>query len=302
MRAFIARHPVAIFIVLTLGFQLAIVVATWLSIPAGGRMHDVPFAHMIFRLRVFGPLAFAVALTAIIDGRLGLRKLFIGYLNWRVPVKWYLLAATWKFIFTWAGMVAVAALGIAAWPGWVNDAFFWPLMKNTAFLIGIALVEETSWMKFGITRLHQRFDALTSSIIIGLSWGLWYLPMMILGEGVPDGIPWWVFLVSMFSLTVFLNWAFNMTHSGLVLLLMQFVSNCTFFITPVLPAWTGGPVFVSAFVGVFFLAAGALILWYGPKELGNGPRARWDDPVLRPVHDGRAVGRPTDGTGLHRVA
>jgi hypothetical protein len=301
MKAFIARHPVATFITLTLGFQLSVVVATWLSIPEGGHMHDAPVAHMIFRLRVFGPLLFALAITALIDGRTGLRKLFLGYFHWRVPAKWYLLAASWKFLFTWSGMILIAGLGVAEWPGWVTENFFWPLMKNMAFLVGIAIVEETSWMKFGVTRLHQRFNALHTSLIIGLSWGLWYLPMMIIGEGVPDGIPWWVFLVSMFSLTVFLNWAHNMTHSGLVLLLMQIVSNCAFFITPVLPAWTGGPVFVSAFVGMFFLGAGFLILWYGPKELGEGPRARWDDPVLRRVYDqSRLMG--SGQSGLPRVA
>ena len=290
MRSFVARNPVSTFIVLTLGFQLSIVLLAWLLIPEGRHLHDLPMAHMVFRLRVFGPLFFAVAITAWIDGGLGLRKLFAAYFNWRVPPQWYLLALTWKFIFTYLGMAAVVLLGVAQWPGFTTPDFFWPLMKNMTFIVGIAIVEETSWMKFSVTRLHERHTALRASLIVGLCWGLWYLPMLMLGEGVPDGIPWWVFLVSMFSLTVMLNWIYNMTHSGLVLLCAQIVSNCAFFIAPVLPAWTGGAVFVTAFIAVFFLAAGGVILWFGPENLSNGPRARWSDPILRPV-----IGRTQDG-------
>lgn len=286
MKALVSRNPVTTFIVLTLGFQLTIVLAAWALIPQGMHLHDLPKAHMVFRLRVFGPLFFAVAITAWIDGWTGLRKLFSAYFNWRIPPQWYLLAFSWKFICTYIGMAAVVLVGVADWPGFVTPDFFWPLMKNMAFIVGIAIVEETSWMKFGVTRLHERYSALRTSLTVGLCWGLWYLPMLILGEGVPDGIPWWVFLVSMFNLTVMLNWMYNMTHSGVVLLCAQIVSNCAFFIAPVLPAWTGGPVFVTAFVSVFFLFAGFLLLWFGPTDLGTGPRARWSDPVLRPVAGG----------------
>lgn len=277
MKGLVARNPVTTFIALTLGFQLSIVVAAWLLMPKGGHLHDYPEAHMVFRFRVFGPLVFAVAITAWLEGRAGLVKLFSAFLQWRVPARWYALAFTWKFIFTYVGMMAVVAAGIAPWPGWITGDFTLALLKSMPFIVGIAIVEETSWMKFGVTRLHERYTALRASVIIGLCWGLWYLPMMLLGEGVPDGIPWWVFLVSMFSLTVFLNWAYNQTRSGTVLLVMQILSNCAFFVTPVLPAWTGGPLFISAFVAVFLVAAIGLILKFGAQELGTGPRARWNE-------------------------
>ena len=279
MKGFVSRHPVALFIAITLLIQFTIVLVTHFSIPEGGRMHDVPLAHMIFRFRVFGPLVIVMAITGFIEGRAGVRKLFNSYLHWRVPFKWYVLAASWKFAITWAAMIVIVGFGMAPWPGWFVEGFFWPLMKNMAFLVGIALVEETSWMKFGITRLHQRFDALWSSIIIGTGWGLWYLPMILIGEGVPDGMPWWASITGMWSLAVFLSWAHNMTRSGLVMLLMQIVSNCTFFIVPVLPGWAGGSaIFVFGFVVVFFVASVLLVVKYGRKDLGKGPRARWDDP------------------------
>ncbi|MCB0783886.1 MAG: CPBP family intramembrane metalloprotease, partial [Flavobacteriales bacterium] len=110
------------------------------------------------------------------------------------------------------------------------------LLLNLPFIVSIAIVEETTWIKCCVTRLQRKHSAIVSALVVGLFWGLWYLPMLLLGEGVPDGYPWPFFLLSMASLTVLLTWAYNMTRSGLVLLIMQIISNCCFFILPVLPA------------------------------------------------------------------
>lgn len=278
MKALVSRYPVCTFILLTLGYQLTLVLITKALIGGVGDMHEHPQAHMVFRFRVFGPLFFAVVITAWLEGKAGLSKLFGGYFNWRVPVRWYALAFTWKFLVAYIGVAMVVLLGMAEWPGWlVRGDLFWPLMKSMPFIVGIAIVEETSWMKFAVTRMQERFDAWLSCLIVGLSWGLWYLPMMFLGEGVPDGIPWPVFLVSMFSLTVLLSWAYNETHSGLVLLIMQILSNCAFIMLPLLPVWSGfDPTFVVAFVCVFLLLAGVILFYAGPKQLcTSGQRATW---------------------------
>lgn len=273
------RSPVAWFIALTLGFQLTIVLVAHALMPAGTKLHDHPDAHMVFRFRVFGPLVFATGITWLLEGRDGLRRLFGAFLHWRVPLPWYALAFTWKFIVTYIGLIALAVLSIRPWPGTIVDGFLPGLLASMPFIVGIAVVEETAWMKFAVTRLNHRFTALQTCLIVGLCWGCWYLPMLMLGEGVPDGIPWPVFLVSMFSLTVLLSWTYNETRSGLVLLIMQILSNCAFIMVPVLPGWHQlDPSFVVAFVAVFFAAA-LVILWYaGARELNTkGVRARWDD-------------------------
>lgn len=271
------RSPVAWFIALTLGFQLTIVLAAFALLPAGTRLHDHPDAHMVFRFRVFGPLVFATGITWLLEGRDGLRRLFGAFLNWRVPLPWYALAFTWKFIVTYIGMLVLAALAIRPWPGTIVEGFLPGLLANMPFIVGIAIVEETAWMKFTVTRLNHRFSAWVTCLIVGVCWGCWYLPMLMLGEGVPDGIPWPVFLVSMFSLTVLLSWTYNETRSGLVLLIMQILSNCAFIMVPVLPGWHElDPAYVVAFVAVFFVAALAILWHAGAQELNTkGERARW---------------------------
>ncbi|MBK8615469.1 MAG: hypothetical protein IPN85_18885 [Flavobacteriales bacterium] len=54
-------------------------------------------ACMLFRMRVFGPLAACVGITWWLERKAGLRALFSSFLVWRVPLKWYLAAGVWKF-------------------------------------------------------------------------------------------------------------------------------------------------------------------------------------------------------------
>ncbi len=285
MRSFISRNPVFTFIFLTLAYQFFIVAVIAAILGPGEKIHDDPTAHMWFRIRVFGPLLFAVLITLYLEGSAGFKKLFASFLHWKVPAKWYLLAFSWKFLFTYAGLASLFILGMRDWPGFVVPNMFggtWEnmrhLLANLGFIVGIAFVEETAWMKFSVTRLQQKYSAFTSCFIVGICWGLWYLPMLLLGDGVPDGYTWPMFMTSMLALTFLLGWTYNMTRSGTILLIMQTVSNCAFFIVPVLPAhWNLDDAYVNSFVAFNLLSAIVLVLVYGPKQLGVRERAKWND-------------------------
>jgi membrane protease YdiL (CAAX protease family) len=251
----------------------------------GEKIHDNDTAHMIFRFRVFGPLVFAILITVYLEGMTGFKKLFASFIHWRVPARWYALAFGWKFLFTYTGLALLVILGWRQWPGAVNENTFggdWSnmigLLKSMPFIIGIAFVEETAWMKFSVTRMQQKYSALTSCTLVGIAWGMWYLPMLLLGDGVPDGYTWPMFMASMLCLTILLGWTYNMTRSGTILLIMQIVSNCAFFIVPVLPGhWGLDDAYVNAFVAMNIVSAVLLVIIFGPKHLGTRERAKWDD-------------------------
>ena len=286
MKAIVARHPVLFVIAAALLFQFGIVAIVAFLLDDGMRIHDHETAHMVFRFRVFGPLIASVGVTALIEGRAGLRHLFASVFHWKVPAAWYAFAFTWKFLFTAVGITVLLLVGAEAWPGLLVPNFFGGqgsafhgLLMNLPFIVSIAIVEETTWIKCCVTRLQRRHSALFSALVVGIFWGLWYLPMLLLGEGVPDGYPWPFFLLSMVSLTVLLTWAYNMTRSGTVLLVMQIISNCCFFIIPVLPAWHDmDPAYVNSFVSVNFASAVTLSLVFGAKHLAVRERAKWQVP------------------------
>lgn len=285
LRSWVRRYPVLTLCALTLGFQLSIVLIAAHLMPEGVRLHDVPQAHSVFRLRVFWPLLFAVGITYYIEGMAGLRELFGSYRIWRVPGRFYAFGLTWKFLFCYLAWALADVLGIVPWPGAYVENFFggtyeasMGLLRTMPFILGIALVEETTWMKFCVTRLQAKYSALVSCLITGIAWGWWYLPMLLLHEGVPDGVPWYMFLLSMAGLAVILGWVYNMTHSGLVLLVMQVISNIAFFVMPALPTWHGmDSIYVKCFIWVEVAIAALLVLRYGWRDMGPGPRPVWGD-------------------------
>ncbi|MCC6840979.1 MAG: hypothetical protein IT230_12550 [Flavobacteriales bacterium] len=289
MRQYVARYPVLVFMALTLGYQVGVMAFISWRLGDGAALHDGGLVHMVFRLRLFGPLIFAVLLTAYLEGKAGLATLFNGFRHWRVPAGWYALAFSWKFLFTWCGIAALALLGIRQWPGFFVEGLLggdWATLKNLLrafpFIVAIAFVEETSWMKYCATRLQDRYPAAVACLFTGIGWALWYMPMLLVGEGVPDGYPLPVFMTSMVALAFLLGWAYNMTHSGVVLLIMQIVSNCAFFLLPVLPGLHHmDATYVNSFVAVNVLSALTLVLVYGWRELGRGKRASWSADLAK---------------------
>lgn len=287
VRRFVQQYPVLVFVVLTLLTQLIIVLGTWWLIPAGSRLSDHHpdgrVGHMLFRLRVFFPLVYAVAITYYLDGGAGLRKLFGSFLYWRVPFKWYALAFGWKFVMGYVAIAGVVWLGWDSWPGWISPNAWRSVVTTAIFGVGIAVVEETAWIRFSVTRLQGNHSALRSAITVGFCWSAWYLMLLVFGEGVPDGIPWHANVISMLSLTIFLTWAFNTTRSGTILLIMQIFSNNAFVIVPMLPVLGKPPHFMNGFVVVFAIVTIVLLWRNGARDLSRKARVKWYDPQLKAV-------------------
>lgn len=287
MKAFVGRYPFLCFAVLTLAYQFGIVGVVKSMLAEGQMIHDNHTAHQIFRLRVFGPLVFAVGLTFFIEGAAGVKKLFSSFFKWKTSPGWYVLGFFWKFILGYLGVLSVGAL-FGFWPKWWMVPEFWyGWGGNILFICGIAFVEETAWISYSLARMQSRFTAFKSVLIVGACWAAWYLPMVIINDGVPAGYPVPVFACSMMALTALLAWMYNSTKgSGTVLLIAQFVSNTTFFVAPVLPEVVSSPEQiasanyevrpVTAFVVFFFITAVILVLKYGRENLSaTGTREQW---------------------------
>lgn len=285
MKAFVARYPFLVFAILTLGYQFAIVLGVKYVI-GDGELVSGSASHHIFRLRIIGPLFFSVLLTFYLEGVAGVKKLFSSFFHWKIPAWWYAMGLIWKFVFGYTAVLLVGGL-FSFWPAWAYVPDFWFGWAGTIpFIIIIAFVEETGWISFSLVRMQARYSAFTSALIVGLCWGLWYLPMLIVGHGVPLGYPVPVFLGSMFALTIFLAWVYNSTRSGLLLLIAQFVSNTTFFVVPVLPEVVSSEAMkiagtyelrpITAFAGVFLFVSTILLIKYGRENLSTtGERAKW---------------------------
>ena len=276
MRSFITRFPVLVFVTIALGVQFAMVGFVYSMVPEGLEVNDVPLAHNVFRMRVFVPLLLVVLITYYLEGSRGLKHLFGAFLHWRVPAKWYALALSWKFIMGYLAIISVYVVYGGKLEWYIPDAL-WSLFIHMPFIVGIAVVEETSWIRFSLSRMQMRYSAFWSCMIVGNCWASWYLPMNLIDIGTPLGVPDIVFHSGVVSLTVLLAWVYNSTRSGTVLLIMQILSNMAFFLMPVLPNDVVPVDRILAYAWIFVLVAVTLVLVFGPKNISRQNRVRWDE-------------------------
>lgn len=87
-----------------------------------------------------------------------------------------------------------------------------PILFLVGFIpISNAIREEFGWRGFGLEALQGRWNALTSSILVGLAWGIWHIPLMVfpIAVDVYARIPLWVFITNSILLSILMTWFLN---------------------------------------------------------------------------------------------
>jgi membrane protease YdiL (CAAX protease family) len=123
-------------------------------------------------------------------------------------------------------------------------------------LFGGPLGEEIGWRGWLLPRLQLRLSPLLASLIVGLVWGLWHLPLHLRGYYDADlGAGWVGFglrIASSCLLAVLFTWMYNRSRGGLlvVILLHTSVNNTSGYWMPVTAGMTAVLLVVAAAVVV----------------------------------------------------
>jgi uncharacterized protein len=226
IRALIRRRPVAAYVIMTttgawLGLLPVLFLNATLSIPY----------RMIFSILVLALPAFLV--TAIADGRAGVRDLLARALRWRVGLRWYALALLGLPV----GMLLLATtvLGTAPLATLIDK---WSLLF-TMFVpdvliavVTVQLFEELGWTGSVQQRLQGRHRALPASLLVALAFTLWHVPNYLV-EAPVTGEQVLLVLVKLVPLAIFavffrvlITWLYNGAgRSALIAALVYAVLN-----------------------------------------------------------------------------
>jgi membrane protease YdiL (CAAX protease family) len=116
----------------------------------------------------------------------------------------------------------------------------YPLAFATTFLLGGPLGEEPGWRGFALPRLQRRNGPLLGSVILGVLWALWHLPLFWTGVWNPPTIPnILMFIVMITALTIIMTWVFNHANGSLLITMLMHASFNTFankMVAPMFPA------------------------------------------------------------------
>ncbi len=265
---------------------------TWFfwGLAALGARDVIPTLPGITVIGTFGPLVSAVILTAQESGRAGLHSLLSRVLRWRVAPIWYAVAILGPLVITLGAMVLeVAVLGsqppsLGLLVGELPSTLLTILVNGVYMLIFVTLGEEVGWRGYALPALQARYSALLASVILGVLWALWHLPVFFNPDTSYSNLSFFMFLPFIVLIAVIMTWLFNST-GGSVLMVMLFhaILNTADELWKVLPensvepstaaeaAAANAHVYLMLTI-VWGVAAVVVVLVYGATNLSRRPR------------------------------
>jgi uncharacterized protein len=248
------------------------------SAPGGSQIAGVlPGAYL-------GPIASALFVTAVADGRPGLRRWLGRMWRWRVRWHWYAITllgvpaamlAT-GFVYSGGRISAPSMMVVAAYvPGLLIQ------------MITTGLAEEPGWRDFALPRMQRRFGPLAGTMILGPLWALWHFPLFLTEWGGYPEADWTrpaAFTVFCIAFNIVMTWVFNRTGESLPLAMMLHVSVNNFASI----AWSEVFPTIDA-AGAYYALAGGSVVAGALVLIGTRGRLGYQAPddagsrLMRPV-------------------
>jgi membrane protease YdiL (CAAX protease family) len=207
-----------VFLGLTLAFSYFVFWGplTLFKVPTISFVSDIKgpvWAIGLYLVGGFVPSLLAIFLTWKKEGLSGLRLLGRRIVQINLGWRWYVFT----FLIVIAGTAGQLTINKLLGNNFNGVLFLAQLGSFLPLLILGPLSEEIGWRGYALGRLQTRWDALTSSLIVGLVWALWHLPLfMMVGTSQHElGIPFIGFLVGFMASSIFYTWLYNNTKQSL---------------------------------------------------------------------------------------
>lgn len=150
-----------------------------------------------------------------------------------------------------------------------------PICGSFSLFVGIVLVfnglaEEPGWRGFLLPRLQATHSALTASLLVGVVWWGWHLPLLFLPGHTLTGINPWIFLLGIIGLSVILTWLTNAVKGSILPALFFHASyNVSTLYYPVggIEGVTMSLTGTSLLFAIYGTLVVVLLVHYGPARL-----------------------------------
>ena len=149
-------------------------------------------------------------------GKQGWQALNQGLSQWRVGLVWYVVAVLGPVVLAIAAQVVTKLLSlpatIAVSPA---DLSFYAIL---GFVINFCATtcEEIGWRGFALPRLQKRHNALIATLIVGILWALWHLPLVFLVGNPMAEFPFLWFIIIVTNAVIY-TWIYNSTKGSILL-------------------------------------------------------------------------------------
>jgi membrane protease YdiL (CAAX protease family) len=145
------------------------------------------------------------------------------------------------------------------------------LLNNFTRSGGIS--EEFGWRGYALPRLQARWSALVSTIVLGVIWTVWHLPLWFLAGSSQQGSSFWLFLANLILTSILYTWLFNNAKGSiLVAVVFHAISNTVIQMFP-------DPTANLFYWLVIGLTVAVVVVIYGPRKLVRERRQPSSEPA-----------------------
>ena len=270
-KAFEPRN-LAFFFLIALGLPLLFIslftfkILKWPSVVGPG-------LGTLLAIAQFLPLIAALVVTATTEGKAGLKALWMRFWNKDISVKWLLVILLFNPMVRLIGNLISRAVGGEHYP-FLEPNFESNFLSFLLLGIIVGIQEEFGWRGYVLPRFQAKWNALTSSVILGVLWAPYHIGNWLLPPGqAPRQDSFWEFSLWIILISIFTTWIFNNTN-GSILAAVLFHAV----VTNGIVGCCGVNWAMKLLLGIYLIAAIIIVAVFGSKNL---VRQKREDVVER---------------------
>jgi membrane protease YdiL (CAAX protease family) len=253
LRQFLQRYPLICYFVMAYGFSWI----AWIPYVFAQDGLGVLPVHLTQAGLVpgafIGPILAGFLMTGAMEGKPGVKHMLRRMVQWRVAWYWYLVPLVVVPALTLLGFMTLPGAKQALHP--VFPQLFW--IFPAALVLEIftsGLAEEPGWRGFALPRLQKRFGPLLGTVILGMLWQCWHLPLYLTEWGRGAGMEQISLSVaSSIGISILITWVFNHTQGSLLMAILIHAALDAFGVTLLTsfftPAWLEKNSYLALLIG-----------------------------------------------------
>jgi len=221
----VRRHPLIVFFILAYVLTWAVWIPRALGVQVG----------VVGQLWTWIPAVAAFAAAALTGGRAAVGDLGRRLLRWRVAWPWYVVVLAGPAVFSLAVGGVYVLLG-GSWSAALPPAFTTSVPSLVLFLVTLTVTdglgEEVGWRGFALQRLLRHNTALVASLILGVLWAGWHLPLIWTEGSALSDSPVWLLFINLPATAVLFTWVFLRTRGSALLAALLHGATNLFVLSP----------------------------------------------------------------------
>ncbi len=238
------------------------------------------YSMIVVIIGAFAPLLAAITLVARQAGREGVKAFFGQIFDFRFkPIYWLIPLALPLLIHLVSHYLALAFGLDVAKTLFPTETPVPPIVMAIPYFFLMLLIgggqEEFGWRGYAQEPLQEKMGVIPASLVIGLVWGLWHLPLWFMEGDLHSAYSYLAFVLMTTSLSIVYAWLYNASGKKLIVaLFFHAMNNTAAPLIPFLHGVVGKPetaywVYsaVNVVLGIFFAS---LILKDEKKAAVNG--------------------------------